>query len=191
MRLFLLLLLPAFLAAQALRIRVVESSGPVHVAGGRTTSPLVVEILDESGAPAQGATVSFRLPASGPGGTFANGLTTDVVIAGADGKASASSVRWNRTPGSFEIRVTAGKGELRASTASARRLLPSAVGAPAAASAGRSRRKLILILAGVAAGSVAASLGVVRKGSPAASDPQPSTPTLSVGPPVITVGGPG
>ncbi len=92
MRVFLLLLLPAFLAAQALRIRVVESSGPVHVAGGRTTTPLVVEILDENGAPAQGATVSFRLPASGPGGSFSNGLTTDVVVSRPDGRAAASSV---------------------------------------------------------------------------------------------------
>jgi len=190
MKVLLLLLLPACLAAQALRIRVVESSGPVHVAGGRTTTPLVVEILDENGAPAQGATVSFRLPASGPGGSFSNGLTTDVVVARPDGRAAASSVRWNKTPGAFEIRVTAGKGELRASMVSARRLLPSAVDSPATASAGRSRRKLILIVAGVAAGSVAAFLGVVRRGSPTASGSQPPAQALSVGTPVITIGGP-
>lgn len=190
MKVFLLLLLPACLAAQALRIRVVESSGPVHVAGGRTRTPLVVVILDENGAPAQGATVSFRLPASGPGGTFSNGLTTDVVIAGADGKAAASSVRWNKTPGAFEIRVAAGKGESRALMVSARRLLPSAVDSPAAASAGRSRRKLILIVAGVAAGSAVAGLSVVRRAAPAASGSQPPAPTLSVGTPVITIGGP-
>ena len=189
MKVLLLLLLPACLAAQALRIRVVESSGPVHVAGGRTTTPLVVEILDENGAPAQGATVSFRLPASGPGGSFSNGLTTDVVVSRPDGRAAASSVRWNKTPGAFEIRVTAGKGELRASMVSARRLLPSAVDSPAA-SAGRSRRKLILIVAGVAAGSVAAGLAVVRRGSPTASGSQPPAQTLSVGTPVITIGGP-
>jgi len=189
MKTLLLLLLPACLAAQALRVRVVESGGPVYVTGSRTATPLVVEVVDENGAPVQGATVSFRLPASGAGGTFSNGLTTDVAIAGTDGRAAASSVRWNQTPGEFEIRVTAGKGGLRASAASARRLLPPAAGLPAVA--GRSRRKLILIVAGVAAGSVAAGLAVGRRNPASAAASQPPAQTLSVGVPVITIGGPG
>lgn len=188
MKTLLLLLLPACLAAQALRVRVVESGGPVHVTGSRTATPLVVEVVDQNGAPVQGATVSFRLPASGAGGTFSNGLTTDVVIAGADGRAAASSVRWNQTPGEFEIRIAVGKGELRASTASARRLLPPATDPPAVASHGR--RKLILIVAGVAAGSVAAGLAVGRRSPAGSSASQPPGQTLGVGVPVIVIGGP-
>ncbi|MCC7176708.1 MAG: hypothetical protein IT159_16050 [Bryobacterales bacterium] len=188
MRPILLLLLPALLAAQPLRLRVVESSGPAHVVGSRTASPLVVEVVDDRGVPVSGATVSFRLPASGPGGVFPSGLSTEVAVTGADGRAAAPAIRWNQTPGEFQIGVTAGKGDSRASLASARRLLPSAAGAPAASS-GRSRRKLLLVIAGVAAGSAAAGLAVTRR-NPASSAPQSSVPALSVGIPTITVGGP-
>ena len=188
MKLLLLLLMPACLAAQALRIRVVESGGPVHLTGSRSSTPLVVEVTDEGGAPVQGAVVSFLLPSAGPGGTFSNGLTTDVVIAGADGRAAASSVRWNQTPGAFELRVTAGKGELRASAVSSRRLLPPAADSPAVAEGGR--RKLILIVASVAAGSVAAGLAVGRRKSGSSTASGTPAQTLSVGTPVITVGGP-
>ncbi len=187
MKALILFLLPACLAAQGLRVRAVESGGPVHVTGSRTSSPLMVEVTDENGAPVPGATVSFVLPPSGPGGTFPNGLTTDVVVAGADGRAAASSVRWSQTPGAFEIRVTASNGGLRASMVSPRRLLPPADGMPAAESSGR--RRLILLVAGAAAGSVAAGLAVGRRSSGAGSPP--AGQTVSIGVPVITVGGPG
>ncbi|MFB3778050.1 MAG: hypothetical protein ACE141_10580 [Bryobacteraceae bacterium] len=196
MRHLVLLLAPMCLAAQSssdggmLQVRVVEASGPVHLAGSRSKVALEVEVSDENGKPIQGATVAFRLPASGPGGTFANGLTTDVVVTGADGRASATGVRWNKTPGTFEIRVAAAKGQLRASAVSAHRVLASAADSPAAAlSAGRSRRKIVLIVAGIAAGSAAAGLALGRRAS-AASGTSQTAATLSVGIPTITVGGP-
>lgn len=196
MRHLVLLLAPMCLAAQSsadggvLQVRVVEASGPVHLAGSRSSVALVVEVLDDNGKPVQGATVVFRLPASGPGGTFANGLTTDVVQTGADGRASATGVRWSKTPGQFEIRVAAAKGQLRASAVSAHRVLAPAMDSPAAAlSSGRSRRKIVLIVAGIAAGSAAAGLAVGRRAPPAAGTSQPAA-ALSVGTPTITVGGP-
>ena len=196
MRVLALFLAPMCLAAQSspdaamLQIRVVEASGPVHLTGSRSTVALTVQVADEAGKPVQGATVAFRLPASGPGGTFSNGLTTDVAVTGADGRASAPGVRWNKLAGSFEIRVAAAKGQLRASMVSAHRLLPSAADSPTASfSAGRSRRKIVLIVAGIAAGSAAAGLAWGRKAT-GPSGASSSGASLSVGAPTITIGGP-
>jgi len=188
------LALPWWLSAaepEALRIRVVDSSGPVQVAGTRTAKLLSVELSDENGNPVAGATVSFRLPASGASGVFSSGLNLDVVTTGEDGKASIGGVRWGKTPGSFEVRIAAAKGPLRASAAVQKRLLAPAVNgqlALARLSAGRSRRKAFLLLAGAAAGSVAVGLAISRR---AGGVTGAATESLSVGAPtVITVGGP-
>jgi len=199
MRVLLLLLLPAILMAQApaasepsvLQLRIVQSSGPVHILGSRSASVMTIAVTDAGGSPVPGAVVSFQLPPSGPGGLFGNGLTTDVAITTADGRAAASAVRWNRVAGPADIRVTAAKGGLRASIVSQHRLLASvteANGAPAAASMRHGRRKIVLIVAGLAAGSVAAGLAMGRRTAPGASPA--SSVSLSVGTPTITVGGP-
>ncbi len=193
MKRLVLLLVPAGLAAQGgLEVRIVQSSGPVHILGSRSASALTVAVADTTGSPVPGAAVSFQLPASGPCGVFHNGLTTDVAVTGADGRASASAVRWNRIPGPCDIRVTAAKGGLRASVLSPHRLLASfteSTGAGAAISVGRSRRKIVLILAAVAAASATAGLAVARRTSAGSGSP-PSGVGLSVGTPTITVGGP-
>jgi hypothetical protein len=201
MKVVALLLLPAGLLAQGLpgrgpgdlQIRVVQSSGPVHVLGTRSSSALTVVVTDASGNPVPGVAVSFQLPAAGPGGVFANGLTTDVVITGPGGRASSSAVRWNKIPGPCDIRVTAAKDGLRAVLVSPHRLLASVTGlpgAPAAVSAGHGRRRVVLIVAGVAAGSVAAGLAVGRRVSAGAGSAPSGGAALSMGTPTITVGGP-
>jgi hypothetical protein len=176
-----------------LQIRIVQSSGPVHILGTRSGSALTVAVLDGTGNPVPGAAVSFQLPASGPGGAFSNGLTTDVAITGAEGRASASGVRWNRIPGPCDIRVTAAKGALRASIVSPHRLLTSVTespGAPAGASMDRSRRKIVLVVAGIAAGAVTAGLALGRRVPAGAASASSASVSLSVGVPTITVGGP-
>jgi hypothetical protein len=187
------LLLPLCLAAQTgapgapavLTIRVVQDNGPVHAIGSRAASVLTVEVTDDAGGPVENAAVSFRLPASGPGGVCSNGLTTDVVITKRDGRASLSGVRFNKTPGPFEIRVTAAKGQVRAGTVIARELSTSQGvrnAYQAAYYAPRKRVKVILLVAGAAAGAVAAGLAVRKRSSSAGS--------LSVEMPTITIGAP-
>lgn len=188
------LLAPLLLTAaapEALRIRVVQSGGSVHVAGTRTSTVLTVEVVDQSNQPVEGAAVSFRLPSSSAGGVFSNGISTDVVITGSSGRASVSGVRWNLVPGTFEMGVTAAKGPDRATlTVSHRVLAPAgeAGSGHAKLARGGSRLKLTLILAGAAAGAVVAGLAVARRTSgPAESSSQP----VSVGmPTTITIGGP-
>ena len=192
-----LLLLPLCLAGQTsvsgapavLTIRVVQDSGPVHAVGSRGASVLTVEVIDDAGKPVENAAVSFRLPASGPGGVFSNGLTTEVAITGRDGRAALSGVRFNKTAGPFDIRVTAVKGQVRAGTAIPRQL-STPEGAKTANQAvyhaPRKRLKLILLVAGAAAGSMVAGLTYSKKSGSAAS----SGDSLSVGMPTVTIGAP-
>jgi len=99
-----------------LQIRVLEGEGVAYPLGGRATRGVTVQVTDETGKPIEGAAVSFRLPEEGPSGAFSNGSRTEIATTKADGKASAWGMQWNRTEGSFEIRITAVKGQARAGT---------------------------------------------------------------------------
>ena len=203
------ILLPACLAAQTpvplpaprtsdtvvVQIRVIRGEGAVHTAGARSPSALIVEVTDETGKPVEGAAVNFKLPASGPGGLFSNGLTSDLVIASPDGRASAPAMRCNNISGPFQIRVTAAKGQARAGLVVPQYLSEAQTPArnltapPDLPNPGRKWVKVAIIVAGAAAGSVAAGLAFGKRS--ASSSQQQAAPTaLSVGPPVITVGGP-
>jgi len=189
MRFLALLVLPACLAGEELHIRIVEAAGPVHVAGSRSGRPLVVEVVDQSGRPVEGAAVSFRLPGgTGPGGMFENGLPTEVVITKSDGLAAAPGIRWNKVAGPFQIQVLAAKGDLRGSASSPRRLVSSADDASGPAVGTKSNRRLILIIAAAAGSATVAGLGYARRSASSSPSNQSSAP--SIGAPVITIGGP-
>ncbi len=186
------LLLASVVEAAVLQIDLVQGDGTVHQPGSRVQTPLVVKITGETGQTVDGALVSFRLPADGPGGLFTNGLTTDIVRTGPGGEAAMPPVCWNTTPGSFEIRVTASKDGARAGLLVSQSLGEARTSMvtvhPGAASA-RPRRKWILLVAGVAAGSLAAGMAVAKKPETSTAN-GPSPPGLSVGTPSITIGGP-
>ncbi|MGD0616938.1 MAG: hypothetical protein ABSB67_04675 [Bryobacteraceae bacterium] len=101
-------------AAAIIQIRVVEGDGAVYAAGSRATRGLTVQVTDETGQPVDSAAVSFVLPDDGPGGTFASGLRTEIVTTKPDGRATVWGMKWNRTAGPFEVRITAAKGQARA-----------------------------------------------------------------------------
>jgi hypothetical protein len=185
------LFLPLSLAAQngetgELKLQVVQGAGARYAPGSRGGEVLRVQVTDPAGAPVRGAVVTFLMPASGPGGTFSNGLSADVVITGADGMALVRGVRWNKTPGALKMRVTASKGQARATAAVSMELVGS--GAQTTARAGRSRTKVLVLLVCAAAGSVAAGLAVSRRSNPGSSSS--SGDGLSIERPTITVGGP-
>jgi len=172
-----LLFLPVLLAAQTslLRVRAIDSDGEARAAGSRSAG-LAVEVTDGSGQPVPGAVVTVRLPDDGPGGSFANGLSSAILTTGADGRATTSPISWNRLAGTAEIRITAVSGRLRAGTVAACRLSepepePEKSAAPQPerhgarvivkqhASGGGGHLKWILIGA-AAAGGAAAALGL-------------------------------
>jgi len=181
-----------------LQIRVIEGEGAVHAAGSRASRGLIVEVTDETGKPVGGAAVNFRLPEEGPGGVFANGMKTEVVITSPDGRAALWGMQWNRLEGPFQIRITAAKGRARAGTVVSQYLSQAAAARESGASyirpaetPARPRSKWLwigLALAGTAAGSgLAAGL---LKGSTTTQAAAPATPVLGVGAPTITVGKP-
>lgn len=157
--------------------------------------PLLVEVTDETGRPVAGATLSFHLPEDGPGGTFANGLRTEVAVTDGNGRASLRGVTLNRQPGRFTVRIIAVKEQARAGIFSQQYIAEPKGGARSARAGNRKHGKWIAI--GLVTGATAAGIlaGVVRSGhSPAAVPaPPPVVPTAPppvIGVPVITVGKP-
>ena len=86
-----------------LQIRVLEGENAAYLVGSRATRGVTILVSDESGRPVAGATVSFSLPSEGPGGVFASGVRTEIATTHADGRAAVWGMRWNRTPGQFEL----------------------------------------------------------------------------------------
>lgn len=97
-----------------LQIQVVEGEGGVHAPGTRSLKPLTISVTDETGRPVDRAAVSFHLPDDGPGGLFPNGLRTEVILTDGRGRASIDSLKWNRTPGRFQICIVAAREQARA-----------------------------------------------------------------------------
>lgn len=172
-----------------LQIHVLEGEGVAYPLGGRATRGVTVQVTDETGRPVEGSSVGFRLPEEGPSGTFANGSRTEITTTKADGKASAWGMQWNRTEGSFEIRITAAKGPARAGTVCAVYL--SKATAAAAAEGGstvkltRSHKWLWITLAVAgAAGAVIAVTAFAGKSTPVGPTVTPTT----IGSPSIVIG---
>lgn len=183
---------PATAQVAILQIQIIEGEGGVHAPGGRSARPLTVEVTDETGRPVARAAVSFHLPDEGPGGTFANGLRTDVVTTDDRGRATLRGWQLNRVPGRFQIRITASKEQATAGLVSFQYISgPEGGGAAqtAAAANGSSHphAKWLAILA-LAGGAAAAGLVVMRRGATPANTA--AAPSLSIGTPAITVGKP-
>ncbi len=188
---------PALAQVAILQIRVIEGEGAVHQPASRSTRPITVEITEETGKPVSGAAVSFHLPEDGPGGTFVNGLRTEVVITDAHGRASLHGLLANRTPGRFQMRILASKEQARAGTISFQYVAEPRGGVGAASIAGAKRARWIAVAAAVAGGAVAGivasrggAAGPAAVASPAAVAPAPVSLVLTIGTPSITVGKP-
>jgi len=184
-----------------LHIQVIEGEGAVNAAGARNARPLSVQVTDETGKPVEGASVSFHLPEEGPGGTFGNGLRTDVTVTDNAGRANLHTMLLNRTPGRFAIRIVASKEQARAGIMSFQYIAEPKTGAgpagPAKSGASWTHGPLKwVVIAALAGGAATAGALVAGKSSgnaspssaPAASAPTPAT--IAIGAPSITVGKP-
>jgi hypothetical protein len=177
----------AMAAQSLLHIHVLEGEGVAHSAGSKSERGPVVQVTDESGNPAAGVTVSFRLPDEGPSGTFSRGMKTELVVTTEAGRAATYDIVWNRMPGPLSLRVTAVKGEVRAGTVIAQ----SIVAGPArknAAATRRGRGKWIAIAAAVGGGAAAGAV-ILGRSKPAPVSAPPAPPP-QIGPPAITIGRP-
>src|SRR5579884_2248782 len=145
-----------------LRVVVLEGNGAINNIAAQKAHDPVVKVVDNAGAPVANAIVTFTLPASGPSGAFVDGQKSATVRTGSDGVAAARGLKPNKTPGQFEIRVTASAGR---ETARASVMETNAL---SAGEKSHSKKYVIIgvIAAGAAGGAIAAAMG--GKGSTAA-----------------------
>jgi hypothetical protein len=184
---------PATAQVAILQIQVTEGEGAVHPPGSKSSRPLTVAITGETGQPVAGAAVTFHLPGDGPSGTFANGLRTVVATTDSHGRADLRGLQVNRIPGKFQIRIVASKEQARAGAVSSQYIaeLPGGAASTPAARAVHGRGKWIALAVLAGGATIAATiLGTGRSGSPPASAAAPAAPTLTIGPPSVSVGKP-
>ena len=181
-----------------LDIRVIEGDNAVYPVGSRATRGVTVLVSDESGRPVDGATVSFSLPSEGPGGVFASGVRTEIATTHADGQAGVWGMRWNRTPGQFELRILAIKGQARAGTSAVQSLAvqsrndtPESKASGGRQSGGLGSHKILWIsLAAGAAAAVGIAGAGFAKGNTPAGTAAATASGVQIGTPAITVGRP-
>jgi hypothetical protein len=140
----------------AIQIRILEGDGAINSIRLHHAHDPVVQVLDASGTPVSGVTVTFLLPALGAGGVFQDNGLSLTVETGARGMAAAHGLRPNRIAGPFRIRVTA-SWQGQPATAS----LVETNAEPVAKS-GSSKKVVILALIG---GAAAAGIAVAAHGS--------------------------
>jgi hypothetical protein len=176
-----------------LQIRVLEGEGVAYPLGARATRGVTIQVTDETGKPVEGASVSFRLPEEGPSGTFSNGSRSEITTTRADGKTSAWGMQWNRTEGSFEIRITAVKGPARAGTVCAVYLsklnaVTAETSSPTPVKLAGNHKWLWITLAVAGAAGVIVAASALGGKSTAPTGPT-VTPT-TIGTPTIVIGKP-
>lgn len=142
---------PTYGQGSGLVLNVIEGEGAINNARTHTGHDPLVEVRDQSGAPIPGATVTFQLPGSGPGGMFAGSQNSLVTQTDEHGQAAGRGFRPNSVSGPFEIRVTA---SYKSETASA--AITQTNAAPAEA---KSTKKywIIALVAGAGAGGAFAA----------------------------------
>jgi hypothetical protein len=179
------------LSASSLRLRAVEGDGMVVSPNAPSPRKITVVAQDDSGKPVGGVTVRFRLPAEGPSGHFASGLSSETVVTPSNGQATVMGILWNDQPGRLLLAVSA---TLDGETAELE--IPVEIGLHAAHEPALANpvhppssgvRKKWLILAATVGGAVA--LGVAASALHGASNPaepvvQTPLPIASV-PPVV------
>jgi hypothetical protein len=167
---------------QSLRIITLSGNQGMNDLQRKIMVPLVVQVVDQSDQPVDGADVVFRFPLNGPGASFTDDKTSQTFRTNADGQAAATGWTANGKVGTFRVQVTASRGnELGSSTISMTNV-PRIVGS--ARTSGKrwwsSKWAKIGIVAG-AAGVVVAIILVTRGSgstSPTVITATPGSPTI-------------
>jgi hypothetical protein len=174
--------------SQPLSIAVLQGGDATNnVRTGAVTVP-IVEVRDESMKPVAGAEVTFELPASGPGGNFAGGGAVSRAKTNAAGQARAADFV-PQGEGRFVIQVNARLGDRVGMTRISQLNSSNTFASGAPVDKGRSK---ILRVLGIAGGG-AITVGLImlsRGGGGNDSSPTSNSPTITLSPGSVTVGGP-
>jgi hypothetical protein len=167
-------------AQDSLQVVVTQGQNEIINIRQRVLTRPEVQVRDGNGAPVDGASVRFYLPATGAGGVFANGTDTMITATDHNGRAVGSGIQYRGT-GKYEIRVIA---QYQGQTATAF-ITQTNVAGLSTSGGGGSKRIWILLAIGAAAAGIGA-LVALRSGSGSAASNGP----IVITPGTATVGGP-
>ena len=173
---------------QSLKLILLSGNHGMNDLERKTMVPLVVQVVDKDDEPVDGADVVFRFPLDGPSASFASQKNAELFRTNADGQAAASGWMANGKVGTFQVQVTASRGnELGSATIS----MTNVTRIIGTANTGEkhwwsSKWTKIGIAAGVAGIIVAVIL--VTRGSGSKTAAAPTVITATPGSP--TIGGP-
>ena len=171
---------------QTLKVLPLAGNGATNDLERGIMSPLVVQVLDQNSRPVDGAQVVFRFPLRGPSAVFPNLQTSQTARTNADGQAAAVGWVANKEVGSFQIQVSASRGnELGSATitmTNATRIVPE----DQAKHKSKWSSKWVKI--GIIAGAAGIAAGVVLATRGGGGGSSNTTVTVSPGSP--TIGGP-
>jgi hypothetical protein len=185
-----LVLTAAGRAQSALTLETIEGDGAIYNLRGKQLSRPRVRVSAPDGRPVEGAAVTFRLPDSGAGATFAEGRISTIVT-GVNGEAVVPAMRLNGQLGPWEIRVVAARAGVVARS-SIQQINAAPAEAITAGNGNSSRKKYwiaaaaagaaTLVTLGLAGGTATARLGgVSAPAGPAAASPASQALTISAG----------
>ncbi len=104
---------------QSLKVILLSGNQGMNDLESKVMVPLVVQVVDQSDQPVDGADVVFRFPLDGPSASFANQKSSQTFRTNADGQAAAVGWAANGKVGTFQVQVTASRGnELGSATIS-------------------------------------------------------------------------
>jgi hypothetical protein len=95
---------------RSLKVRALAGNNEMNDLERKVMAPLVVQVVDQNDRPVEGAEVVFRFPVKGPSAVFGDQTTSQTVRSNADGQAAATGWMANNEVGSFQVRVTASRG---------------------------------------------------------------------------------
>lgn len=181
-----------------LQVQVVEGEGLAYAPGSRSVKGITVRVTDEVGRPVAGAAVSFRLPEDGATGVFQNNSKTEIAATSADGRATVWGMRWGKSLGTVNIRITAAKGATRAGTTATQIIAAEATGqvisdnrrAYKSHGGGGGKRWLWIAVGGAAAAGGGFVAYEELKGKSSSAGTAAVTNGVSISPPQVTVGPP-
>ncbi len=101
---------------RSLKVRPLAGNHEMNDMENNVMASLVVQITDQSDLPIEGAEVVFRFPLEGPSASFPDRRNVQTVRSNADGQAAATGFKANGRVGTFQIQVTASRGNEQGST---------------------------------------------------------------------------
>jgi hypothetical protein len=171
-------------AGPRLKIVVLDGQDASNIISSRTAAQPVVEVRDEDDRPLSGVTVTFQLPAAGPGGSFPFGHLDQQTVTNVQGQAATNGLVPNTQGGRFQIRVRATLGDSAGSAIIAQQNVDVA---PEKKQTSSGWWKYLLVIG--AAGGAAAAIALATGSSDTPAAPVPVN-SLTIVPGNISVGGP-